>query len=84
MSRAGAFGVHVSSFRKREIAEADGRRWTARLGLPARVLEVDLGEKGVWYRVVVGEAGSVAEASVLRDELKGKGAPDGLVQGFPR
>jgi cell division protein FtsN len=83
-SRASAFGVHVASFRRRETAEADGRRWSARLGLPARVLEVDLGAKGVWYRVVVGEAGSAAEASALRDALKEKGVPDGVVQGLPR
>ena len=74
--------MHVSSFRKRATAEADARRWGARLALPARVVEVDLGTKGVWYRVIVGETGSVAEASALREQLKKKGVPDGVVQGF--
>jgi cell division protein FtsN len=76
------FGVHVSSFRKRATAEADARRLGTQLSLPARVLEVDLGGKGVWYRVVVGEVASVAEASALRLRLKEKGVPDGVVQIF--
>jgi cell division protein FtsN len=81
-ARGSAFGVHVSSFRKRTTAEADARRLGAELALPARVLEVDLGAKGVWYRVVVGATGSAAEASALREQLKKKGIPDGVVQGF--
>ena len=76
------FGVHISSFRRRTTAEADARRLGAQLALPARVLEVDLGAKGVWYRVVVGELESAAEASALREELKTKGIPDGVVQSF--
>lgn len=78
----GAFGVHVSSFRNRATAEADARRLKAQLSLPARVLEVDLGPRGVWFRVVVGEVGLAAEASALRERLKEKGIPDGLVQRF--
>jgi len=78
-----AFGVHVSSFRKRTTAEADARRLGAQLALPARVLQVDFGAKGVWYRVVVGEVGSVAEALALRERLKEKGILDGVVQSFP-
>jgi cell division protein FtsN len=79
---AKAFGVHVSSFRRRTTAEADARRLGSRLSLPARVVEVDLGAKGVWYRVIVGEAGTAAEASALRERLKQKGFADGVVQGF--
>ena len=52
----------------------------AQLALPARVLEVDLGAKGVWFRVVVGEVGSVAEALALRERLKKEGISDGVVQ----
>lgn len=78
-----AFGVHVSSFRRRTTAEADAAEWGARLSLPARVLRVDLGGKGVWYRVVVGEVGSAAEATALRERLKAKGVPDGVVQDLP-
>ena len=74
--------MHVSSFRKRTTAEADARRLSTQLALPTRVLEVDLGTKGVWYRVVVGETGSAAEASALREQLKKKGVPDGVVQSF--
>jgi cell division protein FtsN len=80
--RGGAFGVHVSSYRKRSTAEADALRLGAELGLPARVVPVDLGAKGVWYRAVVGEVGSAAEASALRERLKARGVPAGAVQRF--
>jgi cell division protein FtsN len=83
-ARASAFGVHAGSYRKRTTAEEEARRLGADLALPARVLEVDLGAKGVWFRTVVGEVGSAAEASALREQLKKKGIPDGVVQRFPR
>jgi cell division protein FtsN len=76
--------VHVSSFRKRAIAEADAQRIRAQLELPVRVVEVDLGVRGVWYRVVVGEVESAAEALALRERLKERGIPDGVVQTFRR
>lgn len=66
----------------RATAEADARRLGAELALPARVLAVDLGAKGVWYRVVVGEAGSAAEASALRARLTKKGVRDAIVVSF--
>ena len=81
--RGGTFGVHVSSFRKRANANADARRLEARLALPARVLEVDLGAKGVWYRVVVGAASSAAEASELRERVRKEGVADALVLRLP-
>jgi cell division protein FtsN len=83
-ARASAFGVHVGSYRKRATAEGEARRLGAELALPARVLEADLGAKGVWFRTVVGEVGTAAEASALREQLKKKGIPDGVVQSFPR
>lgn len=81
-AHAGAFGVHVSSFRKRTTAESEARRLGAQLALPARVVQVDLGAKGVWNRVIVGAVGSAAEASALRERLKQEGVPDGVVQKF--
>ena len=81
-TRERSFGVHVSSFRRRATAEADARRLGAELSLPARVLEADLGAKGVWYRVVVGEAGSPAEADALRSRLTEKGIRDTIVVSF--
>lgn len=76
--------MHVSSYRKRTTAESEARRLGAELALRARVLQVDLGAKGVWHRVVVGEVGTAAEASALREQLRKKGIPDGVVQSFPR
>ena len=81
-TRGKSFGVHVSSFRRRATAEADARRLGTELSLPARVLEADLGAKGVWYRVVVGEAGSPAEADALRSRLTEKGIRDTIVVSF--
>ena len=81
-AQVSAFGVHASSFRKRTTAESEARRLGAQLALPARVVPVDLGAKGVWYRVVVGAVGSAAEASALRERLKREGVPDGVVQKF--
>ena len=79
-----AFGVHVSSFRRRSTAESEARRLAAQLSLPARVLEADLGAKGVWYRVVVGEVSSSSEAAVLLEQLEGKGVTDSVVLGYRR
>ena len=79
----GAFGVHVGSYRKRATADGEARRLGKELALPSRVVGVDLGTKGVWYRVVVGELGSRSEASALRDRLATKGIPDGVVLRLP-
>ena len=75
--------MHVGSYRKRATADGEARRLGKELALPSRVVGVDLGTKGVWYRVVVGELGSRSEASALRDRLATKGIPDGVVLRLP-
>ncbi|MCM3878254.1 MAG: SPOR domain-containing protein [Thermoanaerobaculia bacterium] len=67
--------VHFSSTKDRESAAKDALRLGAALGAPARAVEVDLGEKGVWYRVVVGEFPDVDAARAFRADLEAKKTP---------
>ncbi len=78
--RRGTFGVQVSSHRDRDKAEAESRRISARLGLPSRVIEVPLGAKGTWYRVIVGDLETAVEASALVERLEKDGVPVGPIQ----
>jgi len=67
--------VHFSSHKDRPSAEKEAKRLSGELGKPGRAVEVDLGEKGVWYRVVIGEFASVEEARAYRAELEAKKTP---------
>jgi hypothetical protein len=67
------FSVHLSSYRERLKADRDALAFRERLGQPSHVFEVDLGPKGVWYRVLVGEFRTAAEALAFRDGLPEKG-----------
>ena len=67
--RAPAFVVHFASYRSRENATADAAKLGHDLGRSAYVLLVDLGDKGMWYRVVVGGFATAAEARAFRAEV---------------
>ena len=67
--------VHFSSHKDRPSAEKEAKRLAAQLGKPGRAVEVDLGNKGVWYRVVIGEFGSVEDARAYRADLEAKKTP---------
>jgi hypothetical protein len=67
--------IHFSSTKDRESAAKEARKLGAVLGAPARAVEVDLGDKGVWYRVVVGEFADVDAARAFRAELEAKKTP---------
>lgn len=69
------FVIHFSSTKDRESAAKDAVRLAAALGAPARAVEVDLGDKGVWYRVVVGEFPDVDAARAFRAGLEAKKTP---------
>ena len=64
--RAPAFVVHFASYRSRDNALADASRLGRDLARPAHALRVDLGEKGTWYRVVVGDFATAEEARAFR------------------
>lgn len=68
--------VHFSSHKDRPSAEKEAKRLAADLGKPARAVEVDLGDKGLWYRVVVGEFAAVEDARAFRADLEAKKTPN--------
>jgi hypothetical protein len=70
-----AYVIHFSSHKDRESAAKEARKLGAALGAPAHAVEVDLGEKGVWYRVVLGEFADVETARVFRADLEAKKTP---------
>jgi len=70
-----AFMIHFSSYQKKENADRDAARLTKLLGRPLRVIGVNLGASGYWYRVMLGEFRSREEADAAREELVAKGTP---------
>ncbi|HUM03675.1 MAG TPA: SPOR domain-containing protein [Thermoanaerobaculia bacterium] len=67
--------VHFSSHQDRVTAAGEAARLGASLGRPAHAVAVDLGAKGVWYRVVVGEFRSADEARAFRAALAARNTP---------
>lgn len=67
--------VHFSSHKDRPSAEKEAKRLAAELLKPGRAVEVDLGAKGTWYRVVIGEFANVDEARAYRADLEAKKMP---------
>jgi cell division protein FtsN len=85
--RSPVWMIHFSSYQRKENADRDAARLAKLLGRPLRVVEVNLGAPGIWYRVMLGEYGSRDEAQAERDALAAKGTPGvGLVyrvEGLP-
>jgi len=67
--------IHFSSTKDRESAAKEALKLAAALGAPARAVQVDLGDKGVWYRVVLGEFPDVDAARAFRAQLEEKKTP---------
>jgi hypothetical protein len=67
--------IHFSSHKDRESAAKEAQKLGAALGVPGHAVEVDLGEKGIWYRVVIGEFKEVEDARAFRAELEAKKTP---------
>jgi len=68
--------IHFSSHKDRESATKEAQKLGAALGAPEHAVEVDLGEKGIWYRVVIGEFADVDAARAFRADLEAKKTPD--------
>ncbi len=78
--KAPVFVLHFSSHRDLSSAEKEAARLSARLGKPGHAIEVDLGEKGIWYRVLIGDFVTREEAQAYRAQLAAQNTPDlGLV-----
>lgn len=72
--------IHFSSYQKKENADRDAARLGKLLGRPLRILQVNLGAQGLWYRVLLGDYASREEAQAGRDALAATGTPGiGLV-----
>jgi hypothetical protein len=67
--------IHFSSHKDRESATKEAQKLGAALGAPGHAVEVDLGEKGIWYRVVIGEFTDVDAARAFRADLEAKKTP---------
>jgi hypothetical protein len=67
--------IHFSSHKDRESATKEAQKLGAALGAPGHAVEVDLGEKGIWYRVVIGEFADVDAARAFRADLEAKKTP---------
>ncbi len=73
--RAAVYILHFSSHQDRAAAASEAARLRTLFGKPARAVEVDLGPKGIWYRVVVGEFRTADEARAFRAALAAKKTP---------
>jgi hypothetical protein len=73
--RSPVFVVHFASHQERAAAVRDAAALATTLGRPARAVEVDLGAKGIWFRVVVGEFPTAEEARTFRAALAAKKTP---------
>jgi D-alanyl-D-alanine carboxypeptidase len=64
----GELSLQESSFQTSAEARARARNLEKK-GVPARVVAADLGDKGVWYRVMIGSFSTVQEARRYKRQL---------------
>ena len=62
------YTVHVNSFKRKDRALARMRNLQSR-DLDAWVAWIDLGDKGIWYRVLLGQYETKREAQAMRQQL---------------
>ena len=62
------YTVHVNSFTRKASALARMRNLRSR-DFDAWVAWIDLGDKGIWYRVLVGQYVTKSEAQAMRRQL---------------
>jgi len=63
-----SYGLHVSSFRDHKRA-FDDCATLRKKGFDTWINQVDLGDKGIWYRVLVGQFPTVSEAKANRADI---------------
>jgi len=76
IEKPGQFTVHTASYRTSDAATNGLKYLTDRLGIPQDNLSVrktDLGEKGIWYRILLGRFETRQGAQILAASLKEKG-----------
>ncbi len=79
-SPGGTFAVHLSSLHMESKANEDAAKFRA-AGFDVFVRRVDLGAKGIWYRVFAGPFDDRAAADAAADQIKKRGVSEyALVQ----
>lgn len=68
--------IHFSSHKERAGAQKEAGRLAAALGKTGHAIGVDLGEKGIWYRVLIGDFSTQEAARAYHDELQARNTPD--------
>jgi septal ring-binding cell division protein DamX len=68
MPAAGRFAVHAGSYRKQDVAEGEARRLSG-LGFDAYSRQTDLGDRGIWYRVMIGNFETREQALEVQKKL---------------
>jgi hypothetical protein len=71
--------VQFSAHRDRAEAVSEAERLGATLGRPMRVVAADLGARGLYHRVLVGEFPTAAAAQRFRAEARARGTDVGPV-----
>jgi hypothetical protein len=72
---APTYVVHFSSFRERANADRDAARIAKEYGRPAYAAEVTIPERGLYYRVILGDFATAAEARAFRADLVAANTP---------
>ncbi len=73
-----AYVVQVGSFKSAETAEAQWNRLKQNpslVSLPHQIEKADLGQKGIWYRLLVAGGNDRKPATALCDQLMASGQP---------
>jgi cell division septation protein DedD len=78
MPRGGTFTINLASFRQKQRADGYVEE-LEKLGIHAYSWEVNLPEKGRWYRVAVGGFPTLKEAKNHEKELRQKGISDSFI-----
>jgi hypothetical protein len=63
------FMIHFSSYQKKDNADRDFRRLSKLFDRPIRVIGVNLGREGFWYRVMLGDFSTRDEAMAYRQQV---------------
>ncbi len=79
VSKAKGYVVQTGSFKKMEEAERFNKQLSAK-GYDSFVRKVDLKDKGVWYRVLLGPLSTKSDAEMLAGDLKKKERLSGFVR----
>ncbi|MDY0211863.1 MAG: SPOR domain-containing protein [Desulfuromonadaceae bacterium] len=77
-TKGGSYVVQIAAFRR----DADAQRLAQKLktDFPVYVHQVDLADKGQWFRVLAGPVTERAEADLLKQKVKEKAGIEGFVK----